>query len=82
MAHHLGISGQLGRELWVARNWARWGSPAQPGPGVIVVWPHHVGQIISRAAGDLWIVLSGNDGHAVRERPRSLRGAIAFRWGA
>jgi hypothetical protein len=26
-----------------------------------------------------WIVRSGNDGHAVRTRPRSLAGAIAFR---
>jgi hypothetical protein len=26
-------------------------------------------------------VQSGNDGHAVRTRPRSMAGAIAFRWG-
>jgi len=25
------------------------------------------------------VVKSGNDGHAVRERPRSIAGAIAFR---
>jgi hypothetical protein len=25
-------------------------------------------------------VQSGNDGHAVRTRPRSMAGAIAFRW--
>jgi hypothetical protein len=44
------------------------------------VWPHHVGKIVGRAGGQ-WIVQSGNDGHAVRTRPRSIAGAIAFRWG-
>jgi hypothetical protein len=63
----------------LARNWARWGRPANPGPGVMVVWPHHVGMITGRTADGEWIVKSGNDGHAVRERPRSLAGAIAFR---
>jgi hypothetical protein len=28
-----------------------------------------------------WIVESGNDGHALRTRPRSIAGAIAIRWG-
>lgn len=56
------------------------GAPASgPAVGTIVVWPHHVGIITARAASG-WIVKSGNDGGAVRERERSLRGAIAFRW--
>ncbi len=63
----------------LARNWAHWGRPASPGVGVMVVWAHHVGMITGRAANGEWIVKSGNDGHAVRERPRSLAGAIAFR---
>lgn len=73
---HLGKSD---RRLWLARAWAREGMPA-PGPGVdvVVVWPHHVGVITGREGGE-WVVLSGNDGGRVRERPRSLRGAIAFR---
>ncbi|HLH94982.1 MAG TPA: hypothetical protein VKW08_07680 [Xanthobacteraceae bacterium] len=64
----------------LARNWAHWGSAAAgPAPGVIVVWPHHVGMIIGRAKDGRWIIRSGNDGHALRERPRSIGGAIALR---
>jgi hypothetical protein len=37
-----------------------------------------VGRIVGRENGK-WIVNSGNDGHAVRTRPRSIAGAIAFR---
>lgn len=63
----------------LARNWAHWGRAAAPGVGVMVVWSHHVGKITGRTADGQWIVTSGNDGHAVRTRPRSLAGAIAFR---
>ena len=63
----------------LARNWAQWGHAASPGVGVIVVWSHHVGMITGRTADGQWIVKSGNDGHAVRERARSISGAIAFR---
>jgi hypothetical protein len=63
----------------LARSWARYGSNAGgPSVGAIVVWPHHVGKIVGQENGQ-WIVQSGNDGHAVRTRPRSLAGAIAFR---
>ena len=79
--HHL-VSRDPGRDFNLARNWARWGRPAQPGVGVMVVWPHHVGKITGRDSNGNWIVLSGNDGHhQVMERPRSIRGAIAFRSG-
>jgi hypothetical protein len=80
MAEHLGISGKVARWLWVARNWAHFGSPA-PGPqvGSIVVWRHHVGQITAVRGGSIR-VLSGNDGHAVRDRWRSAHGVIAYRW--
>ena len=47
----------------------------------MVVWPHHVGKIIGRDASGHWIVRSGNDGGGVRERKRSIAGAIAFRSG-
>lgn len=81
MAQRLGITGKLARNLWVARNWARYGSPAHgPSPGVIVVWPHHVGQVTGVPGPGRIIVLSGNDGHAVRERERSTRGVIAWRY--
>lgn len=68
------------RRLALAREWATEGHPAGgPGVGVIVVWPHHVGIITGRTESGEWIVLSGNDGGRVRERPRSVSGAIAFR---
>jgi hypothetical protein len=64
-----------------ARHWARYGiAAAGSAEGVIVVWPHHVGVVTGRTDDGRWIVKSGNDGHRVRERVRSLRGAIAFRW--
>ena len=63
----------------LARSWARYGSNAGgPTVGAIVVWRHHVGKIVGRVNGK-WIIQSGNDGHAVRTRPRSLAGVIAFR---
>jgi hypothetical protein len=67
------------RSYNLARNWTHWGRAlAGPQIGAIVVWPHHVGKIVGRI-DTRWLVLSGNDGHAVRTRARSLAGAIAFR---
>lgn len=77
LGKHLGLND---RSLWLARNWARVGSAASgPAPGVVVVWPHHVGLIRSVTSPGRAIVLSGNDGRAVRTRERSLRGVIAYR---
>lgn len=67
-----------GPEYNVARNWAKRGYAVSPRVGAIVVWRHHVGKIVGRSARG-WIVLSGNDGGRVRERARSVSGAIAFR---
>jgi hypothetical protein len=68
-----------GPEYNLARAWAHYGANAGgPSVGTIVVWRHHVGKIVGHENGH-WIVQSGNDGHAVRTRPRSLAGAIAFR---
>lgn len=66
--------------LNLARAWAEIGSAA-PGPaaGVIAVWPHHVGLITENLGGGMIRLLSGNDGNAVRDRPRSTRGIIAYR---
>lgn len=74
---HLGIRDA---RLNLARAWASFGSPA-PGPdrNVIAVWPHHVGLITANIGGGLIRLLSGNDGHAVRERVRTTRGIIAYR---
>jgi hypothetical protein len=65
-----------GSELNVAWNWSRWGRPSTPQVGAVVVWRHHVGEITGRAANGQWIVRSGNDGGRVRERPRSVAGAV------
>jgi hypothetical protein len=65
-----------GPELNLARNWSRWGRPTVPQVGAVVVWRHHVGEITGRAANGQWIVRSGNDGGGVRERPRSVAGAV------
>lgn len=73
------VGSDPGPQYNLARNWAHYGSNAGgPSVGTIVVWPHHVGKIVGRENGQ-WIVQSGNDGHAVRTRPRSVAGAIAFR---
>ena len=85
MRRHLGVANPAGN---LARWWASFGRPAHgPAIGAIVVWAHgrrsgHVGIITGRTADGQWIVKSGNDGHRVRERPRSVAGAIAFRWPA
>jgi len=62
----------------LASNWAHYGVASSPGVGVVVVWRHHVGRIVGGSSGH-WVVESGNDGHAVRRRERSIVGAIAFR---
>lgn len=76
LGHHLGMAD---RRLWLARNWAQVGqNVGQPQIGAVVVWRHHVG-IITGRVGEQWIIKSGNDGRGVRERVRSIAGAIAFR---
>ena len=65
-----------GPELNLASNWRHWGRPSGPRVGAVVVWSHHVGMITGRTASGQWIVKSGNDGGAVRERPRSVAGAV------
>lgn len=66
-----------GPEYNLARNWAKRGRPARgPRVGAVVVWSHHVGIITGRTKDGHWIVKSGNDGGRVRERPRSVKGAV------
>ena len=69
-----------GPELNLARNWANWGRPSKPKVGAVVVWRSHVGLITGKTAEGHWIVRSGNDNGRVRERPRSVKGAV-FRVG-
>ena len=65
-----------GSEMNVAWNWRHYGSPGSPQIGAIVVWRHHVGEIVGQTSSGKWIILSGNDSHRVRERARSIAGAI------
>ncbi len=70
-----------GPELNLAANWRHWGSHSSgPQVGAVVVWPHHVGEITGQASNGQWIVKSGNDGGQVKERARSVSGAV-FRVG-
>jgi hypothetical protein len=76
LAHFLGISDPA---LNKASNWAKRGR-RQPGPcvGCIAVWPHHVGIVRAIPGPGRIVLLSGNDGKAVRERERSSDGVIAW----
>jgi hypothetical protein len=74
------VGSDPGASFNLARNWAHWGHSGPVGVGAVVVWPHHVGKIVGQQNGQ-WVVESGNDGHALRSRARSIAGAIAVRWG-
>ena len=74
------VGSDPGETYNLARNWAHWGRSGPAGIGAVVVWPHHVGKIVGQENGE-WVIESGNDGHALRTRPRSIAGAIAIRWG-
>ncbi len=74
------VASDPGPAFNLARNWAHWGESGPAGVGAVVVWSHHVGKIVGRQGG-MWVVQSGNDGHALRSRARSIAGAIAIRWG-
>jgi hypothetical protein len=76
------VGGNPGPEYNLARNWAHWGQPASgPAPGVVGVMPHHVFKVVQVLGHGTVLAISGNDGHAVRVRPRSTAGVIAWRVG-
>jgi hypothetical protein len=76
------VGGNPGPEYNLARNWAHWGRPASgPAPGVIGVMAHHVFKVVQVMGNGTVLAISGNDGHAVRTRPRSTAGVIAWRMG-
>ena len=77
MRHLVGVADKAYN---LARNWVHFGHPAYgPAPGVIGVMSHHVFKVVSVISPGRVIAISGNDGHAVRERERSTRGVIAWR---
>lgn len=81
LAHYFGFDD---RSLWWARNWLKVGKPvATPKPGAVAVFARkgggHVG-IVKKVLPDGRIVLlSGNDGNAVRERARSTVNLLGYR---
>jgi hypothetical protein len=62
------------RGLWLAANWLRF-PPAEPGPGMAAVRPHHV-MIIRAYLGDgrALVYDANSGGHLTRVHVRSLRG--------
>jgi uncharacterized protein (TIGR02594 family) len=83
--HYLGmIARQLGfappRDDALAANWKSFGrAVAGPAPGVVVVWPHHVGVVRAVLGDGRILVRSGNHGHRVADGVYSTRGVIAWR---
>lgn len=79
MQHDTGVTSRsTGRNLNRAIEWRHVGQATSAGIGAIVVWAHHVGKIVGGSPG-AWVVRSGNDGGGVRERVRSVAGAVSFR---
>src|SRR3954451_2123190 len=66
-----------------AVSFARYGHPAAgPAPGVIAVWPHHVGFVVGSGGPGRIRVVSGNHNHRVEESTYSTRSVLAFRYPA
>ena len=77
----LARTGYGGTGSAAARSFARYGRAASgPAPGVIAVWPHHVGFVVGAAAPGRIRVISGNHNHRVAEGTYSTRSVMAFRY--
>jgi uncharacterized protein (TIGR02594 family) len=77
----LARTGYSGTGSAAARSFARYGRPASgPAPGVIAVWPHHVGFVVGTAAPGRIRVISGNHNHRVAEGDYATRSVMAFRY--
>jgi uncharacterized protein (TIGR02594 family) len=77
----LARTGYSGTGSAAARSFAQYGRPASgPAPGVIAVWPHHVGFVVGAAAPGQIRVISGNHNHRVAEGTYSTRSVMAFRY--
>jgi uncharacterized protein (TIGR02594 family) len=64
-----------------AVSFARYGRPAAgPAPGVIAVWPHHVGFVVGSDGPGRIRVVSGNHNHRVEESTYATRSVLAFRY--
>lgn len=71
---------RLGNEYNLACQWLHYGRPTNARVGAFVIWcgrhHRHVGLVTRIDANGNVTVKSGNDGHAVRERIRSVAGAV------
>ena len=77
----LARTGYRGTGSAAARSFAQYGRPASgPAPGVIAVWPHHVGFVVGSAGPGRIRVVSGNHNHRVDESVYATRGVMAFRY--
>jgi uncharacterized protein (TIGR02594 family) len=74
-------TGYHGTGSAAAVSFARYGRPAAgPAPGVIAVWPHHVGFVVGSSGPGRIRVVSGNHNHRVEESTYSTRSVMAFRY--
>jgi uncharacterized protein (TIGR02594 family) len=74
-------TGYTGTGSAAARSFAQYGRAASgPAPGVIAVWPHHVGFVVGPAGPGRIRVVSGNHNHRVDESTYATRGVMAFRY--
>ena len=63
----------------MAVSYAHYGHPASPAPGVIAVFPHHVGVIVKVIGNDKVELVSGNHSHRVGVGVYSMHKAVAWR---
>lgn len=86
-ARHVLALSDPGKAFNSALRWLDWGHRVHdPHEGDMVVWSRgggrgHVGMLGRHIRGDVWMVVSGNDGHRARERPRSIANAVGVRRG-
>ena len=74
-------TGYHGTGSAAAVSFARYGRPAAgPAPGVIAVWPHHVGFVVGASGPGRIRVVSGNHNHRVEESTYATRSVMAFRY--
>ena len=79
-ARHNLVSSDPGSKYNLACNWRDWGRATSAQVGAMVIWcsrhHSHVSKIVGACNGNMCLVMSGNDGGAVRTRVRSVAGAI------
>jgi uncharacterized protein (TIGR02594 family) len=74
-------TGYHGTGSAAAVSFARYGRPAAgPAPGVIAVWPHHVGFVVGSSGPGRIRVVSGNHNHRVEESTYATRSVMTFRY--